>query len=106
MTLKQKWFGVTSIDEPISATVFPEDFQLRNYPNPFNAGTNITFTLRQTAPVKLQIYNVRGGVVIDLLNSRLSTGLHTVRLDASGLSSGVYFTRLVVAGLSSVQKIT
>jgi 3',5'-cyclic AMP phosphodiesterase CpdA len=80
----------------------PGQFVLhQNSPNPFNASTNISFTMLgdRTQRVTLQVYNVRGQEVITLLDQRLPPGRHMVRWDGcdrSGrhLASGLYFCRL------------
>jgi hypothetical protein len=69
------------------------------YPNPFNPSTTIRFTLREQAPVSLQIFNIRGALVRTLIDSDLDAGIHERRWngrDSFGqlVASGVYFYRL------------
>ena len=71
----------------------------QNAPNPFNAGTNITFTLEARAPVKLDVYDIAGRRVRRLVNKPLEAG--TRRAYWNGLNehgvrvaSGVYLVRL------------
>jgi hypothetical protein len=78
--------------EPISS---PQEFSLsQNYPNPFNPSTNINFTLATASKVKLTVYNILGQQVAQLVNGKLTAGLHTVRFDASKLASGMYLYRI------------
>lgn len=70
-----------------------------NYPNPFNPETTISFSLPQTAPAKLEIFNVKGQIVRTLLKAELSRGEHKVvwnGLDDRNkpVGSGVYLYRL------------
>ncbi len=70
-----------------------------NYPNPFNAATRLSYTLPQTMPIKLVIYNLAGQQVRTLVEATQTAGLHSAiwdGRDALGLpvSSGVYFYRL------------
>jgi len=80
----------------------PVDFMLsQNYPNPFNPVTAIDFNLPHSASVNLKIFNVLGQCVRTLINSRKSSGRHTVYWDAQDnagipVSTGVYFYRLSV----------
>ena len=69
----------------------PGEFALRqNYPNPFNPSTSIHFSLRETGPASLSIYNLAGQQLAVLVDGMLEAGAHTVNFDAANLSSGVY----------------
>jgi len=81
-----------------------------NYPNPFNPSTTINFSLPQTAPVKLVIYNIRGQKVKVLLNESLEYGNHKVvwngRDDSNRpVASGVYFARLEQCRVTKICKM-
>ena len=76
--------------------LLPNGFRLdQNYPNPFNPTTNIGFSLFKGGYVSLQVYNVLGQEVAQLLNARETPGYHNVAFNGSSLPSGVYFYRLV-----------
>ncbi|MDD2231022.1 MAG: hypothetical protein PHY48_16665, partial [Candidatus Cloacimonetes bacterium] len=47
------------------------DFGLRNYPNPFNPSTSISFILSQTGKTNLSIYNMKGQKVCTLADKPL-----------------------------------
>lgn len=83
---------VTSVDE----TIIAKDFQLYNYPNPFNAQTKIGFTINYVALVNLTVYNILGQQEAVLVNEKLSSGNHEFVWDANNYSSGVYFVRINV----------
>ena len=78
----------------------PRNFELeRNYPNPFNSGTVIPFSLSSETEVHLQVFDVLGRPVVNLVVGRLQIGLYRVSWegrDAGGQSvpSGIYFYRL------------
>lgn len=90
----------------------PDNMILQNnYPNPFNAGTRISFTLGETADVKLLIYNTLGELVKTLVTGTLSQGIHEYNWagdDDSGnmLSSGVYIYSLESGGLRISKKMS
>lgn len=87
--------GVIVSNEPEEFNGNPSAFKLsQNYPNPFNPTTNITFNLPQAADVQLAIYNVLGQQVAELVNTRMTAGVHTVQFNASNLASGMYLYRL------------
>lgn len=73
-----------------------------NYPNPFNATTNIRYSLRVPAQVELKVYNLRGELVSVLENSQKSAGEHVAVWNSTLLSgqsapTGVYIYHLNVA---------
>ncbi len=70
----------------------------QNYPNPFNPITTIRFSLPESAPVRLEVFDMLGRRVSTLIDGTLSSGWHESRFDANTLSSGMYLYRLSVAG--------
>ncbi|GEM_PF-1933188 len=81
----------------------PEEFSLgRNFPNPFNPSTTITFTLPVDAVVSLDVFNVLGQRVALLVDGTMSAGYHSAVFDAWDLSSGMYFYRLTARGSEGV----
>jgi hypothetical protein len=87
-------------DEAITASFDQQEGpRVAAYPNPFNPSTTIRFTLRQQAPVSLQIFNIHGALVRTLVDGDLAAGIHERRWngrDSFGhsVASGVYFYRL------------
>ena len=72
----------------------PDEYLLsQNYPNPFNPSTNIPFALPFESEVKVNIFDVRGRLIQELVNSHFASGYHHIAWDASHLSSGLYFIR-------------
>ncbi len=79
------------------------NYDLRNYPNPFNPETKIVFDLPESGEVKLEIYNIKGQKVKTLLDCYMSPGRSEMlwnSKDDNGkrVSSGVYFYKLNVNG--------
>ena len=81
--------------------VAPRTFGLdANYPNPFNAQTQLVYTLPIASPVELAIYNVMGQRVRTLVQGVQAAGRYQIAWDGrsdsgSSLASGVYLSRLV-----------
>ena len=84
-----------------------------NYPNPFNASTEIPFDIPAgwgELEVRLELFNARGQLVRVLVNGRVGAG-HQLALwdgsDAVGqpVSSGVYLCRLRWSGLALTRSI-
>ncbi len=88
-----------------TATSSPDAFQLlQNYPNPFNPSTTIQFSLFRKEQVTLQVFDVLGREVANLLDAELSSGEHAVVFDAKDLTSGVYLFRLTAGRFTKVRK--
>lgn len=77
----------------------------QNHPNPFNKETTIRFTVPDTSPVKLRIYNIQGQMVRVLVDDIRERGTHSVVFNASDLSSGIYFARFESAGTVLTRKM-
>ncbi|MCH8523964.1 MAG: DUF2334 domain-containing protein [Balneolales bacterium] len=99
VTLSEAASRLMAIDTGITAAETPSWLGLhQNFPNPFNPSTRITFTLAESATVRLQVFDVRGSLVATLADGHFAVGEHQVRFDGSGLSSGVYVYRLESGG--------
>jgi len=86
---------------------FPSSFKLgRNYPNPFNPTTTLNYDIATASVVKLEVFDVLGRKVAELVNGRKSPGSYSVRFDAGNLSSGLYIYRLQAGGNVFTQKMT
>ena len=58
----------------------------------------MTFSLEQSGPVRLVIYDVLGRQVASLFDGRLAQGVHHFPFDASSLGAGVFFAHLKQPG--------
>jgi len=67
---------------------------VRNFPNPFNASTQIEFDLPASGEVILSIFDITGRLVTTLIHESLPLGRHTATFDGHDLASGLYFARL------------
>ena len=72
----------------------------RNYPNPFNPGTTITYEVSVAGHARLSVFDMEGREVAVLVNGQVAAGTHAVRFTAASLASGIYFYRLA-AGLTT-----
>jgi len=106
--LKQIDFdGTFSYSKTIEVEIAaPSSFALeQNFPNPFNPGTTIKFSIPVEADVKLNVYNTLGQEVAEVLNARLTEGYHEAEFDAGLLTSGIYFYRLEADKFVDVKKM-
>ncbi len=94
-----------------NAPTLPIAFRLeQNFPNPFNPETTIPYALARESQVTLQIFDVNGRQVAQLVEDRQAPGEYRVRWDgrtASGnrAPSGVYLYRLEVAASNGEKAI-
>ena len=95
------------ITDPVATRLFPAS------PNPVvgSSGATLRFQLPSDAPVSLEIVDVAGRQVSQLVNANLPAGEHAVEWngrDESGrlVPGGVYFQKLTAAGSEQTGKIT
>jgi hypothetical protein len=86
--------------------LLPESvFELKNYPNPFNAVTTITFALPIESHTNLTIYDLLGRRVENPVDQVLPAGFHRIQWDASNSTSGIYFYRIEACDMVAKRKI-
>ena len=80
----------------ISDDMNPQKFGIsKNYPNPFNPNTTIEYYLGESGIVSLDVYNVNGELVDNIVNSYQISGNHSVTWQPTNISSGMYYISLV-----------
>lgn len=90
----------------IQTVEIPDEFALyQNYPNPFNPTTNIKFALPDNAIVKINVYNILGERVAELINKQMEPGYHTIEFNASQLASGIYFYSIEAGRFVNTKKL-
>jgi hypothetical protein len=73
---------------------------LGNYPNPFNPGTTVEFTVPAGRhDVTLDVLDAAGRIVAVLSRGALQGGRYSAYFDASQLASGTYYARLRAGGV-------
>jgi hypothetical protein len=101
------WFQydiVTSVSQVTDER--PSEYRLeQNYPNPFNPSTTIGFALRQQSSVLIEVYNVLGQKIVELMNDELPAGRYEVSFDACLLPSGVYIYRIKADDFVAVKRM-
>jgi hypothetical protein len=74
----------------------------KNYPNPFNPTTTISFSVKENETGILTIFNAKGQVVT---NETFYSGTHSYNWNAGKFSSGIYFYKLLTESFSEVKKM-
>jgi hypothetical protein len=84
----------------------PQEFQLgQNYPNPFNPTTRIDYDITQTTFVSIQVYDILGREVTQLVNEMKQPGSYSIRFDGANLPSGIYFYAIHAGDFHLVRKM-
>ena len=84
--------------------------KIKNYPNPFNPSTTISFSVTQNSDfVNLSIYNVKGQKIKSIIYNELNKGKHSVVWNGDDenekpVSSGIYLYKLNVNGKTEAIK--
>jgi len=87
--------------------VVPDNYYtLSNYPNPFNAGTTVKYSLENNGPVSIQVYDLMGRRIETLVNTVQNAGQHSVNWKADNYSSGTYFYSIKAGEQSEARKMT
>jgi len=80
---------------------YPITYSLsQNYPNPFNPSTTIQYSLPKNSLVRIQIYNVLGQMVAELVNSEQASGYQSAVWNAK-VASGMYFYRMEATDINN-----
>ena len=81
-----------------------------NYPNPFNPETTIRYSVKDSTPVTIGIYNIKGQLVKTIVNEVKAAGEHSVvwnGTDSNGrqVASGMYYYKMYAGKYSSTKKM-
>ena len=95
----------TPVDAP-GKPPLPSAFAMHpNYPNPFNASTDIRFSLSKSCFVTLKIYNLMGREIQTLTHGQRQAGEYTIRWEAADQPSGIYIGRLRAGDFVKTRKL-
>ena len=102
--------GTATENSDLNNSIFPVTILYKNYPNPFNPQTNLSFTLATSGRATLKIYNQKGQLVKTIVDNDLAKGDYRYvwnGKDNNGhpVASGVYLFRLKSGSYSSTKKM-
>ena len=92
---------VDNVDLSTAAINIPSKFNVgKNFPNPFNASTEIVLSIDRVRHVELNIYDLIGNKIVNITNHVYSPGQYKVKWDGknshgNNLSSGVYIYTVI-----------
>lgn len=61
--------------------------------------------LSRADSVRIEIYDIKGEKVGDVLNDFLNAGNHTINREPKGLPSGVYYYKIITSDTTLTKKI-
>jgi len=99
-----QWGTIVSVEENSKRNVDAVRLE-QNYPNPFNARTTMRIAVSQKASASLDLYDILGRHVRNVLDLELDPGVYSVSLDLRDLTSGVYFCQLFAGGYVHTRKL-
>lgn len=91
--LKQERQIITSTDDSF-ASILPENYEIGNYPNPFNPSTTIKVNLVKSGNITLSVYNITGEKIAELADGYFNQGSFSFKFSGAGFASGVYLAVL------------
>jgi len=94
-----------SVENKNPAKIPAEYVLQQNYPNPFNPVTTIIFSLEKDGNTVLEVYNVLGQKVAELVNRELSAGSYKYNFNGINLPSGLYFYKLQSGRFTQIRKM-
>jgi hypothetical protein len=86
-------------------------FDLATYPNPFNPRVNLAFSLESPATVRIEVHDLRGGLVAVAADRAFGAGSHAVAWDGRygngrEAATGTYLVEFVTSQSRQVRKIS
>lgn len=92
--------------EAVTSQVSPESYTLAPaYPNPFNPQTTISWNLDTNSSVNIQILDITGRQIEQLVDGTMSAGQHSTVWTATGQPSGIYIVKFLAGDVIHTQKI-
>ena len=103
--------SVILTEDTISTPDIPLITSLNNiYPNPFNPSTTISYGLAKAEKVNIQIFNIKGQLVRNLLSEPRQIGNYRIVWNGTddrgqSLGSGMYFMKMTAGKYSKTSKV-
>ncbi len=66
----------------------------KNYPNPFSDQTNIPIYISTPGNVKIELFDINGSIIRELLNEVKEAGNHLIKLEGAPIHPGVYLVKM------------
>ncbi len=84
---------------------YPKQPELVVYSNSYDHSIQIIFTISETLPVRIALYDIAGKKVDMLAQQTFNPGCHTIRWQGNPLATGIYFIQLQSNNFSTTRKL-
>ena len=111
MSIKNFEFSASPLSTEHDIDQVPTRYNLeQNFPNPFNPVTTLRYSVPEQELVNISVFDMRGNLVKNLVNSFQSPGEKTVRWNATDsrnntVSAGVYLYKIQAGIFSQTKKM-
>ncbi|WP_290663436.1 T9SS type A sorting domain-containing protein [Ignavibacterium sp.] len=84
----------------------PLEFNLyQNFPNPFNPGTRIAYSIPRDEMVTIKVFDLLGNEIQTLVNEFQTQNYYEILFNAENLSSGIYFYQMKAGEFVQTKKM-
>jgi hypothetical protein len=107
----QNYIIVDNSSLEVLGNELPIQFSLdQNFPNPFNPWTSFQYSIPKSSIVKINVYDVRGNIIKNIINKNQSPGFKTVQWDATNnlgelVSAGLYIYSIEAGDFRQTRKM-
>ncbi len=99
--------GLLSIDNNIAYTTIPTERLIHSaYPNPFNSSITVDYVIPFKGFIDISVYDITGREIVQLVNSDMSTGKHSLQWNPADMASGLYIITLKSRDSFETKKVT
>ncbi len=90
---------------PSPEAFFPSSVSLVAFPNPCNTASVLSFSLPMPGWVRLELFDLQGRIVTELVNEWMDPGQYQASFDGSDMPSGIYVWKLKAPNSTLAGKI-
>lgn len=96
--------GFIALPEFTSIVDLSAELGLVMFPNPASSTLNINFDSKEARNMDIQILDMNGRAVKNVLNGQVNPGMQSVSVNLNDLNSGLYFARVISNGSVATTK--
>lgn len=93
------------ISNYVGVSALEQDMELKLYPNPANSNTKLSFRLKQSTQLRIEMVDIFGKVVKLNHESVLQAGQHSLGIETQGLRPGTYLLKITAGDKQLVKKL-